>query len=191
MEQRAKQGVIHGRFQGLHFGHIEYLLAGKERCDFLFIGITNPDPSLTQENSKDLKRSEMIANPFTYYERALMIRDAMIEHRVPRYEFEIIPFPINHPELIKYYAPLDALFFVTVYDEWGAHKLKTLQELGCKTDLMWTRTMAERFSTGKEVRALIANGERWEHLTPPSVAEYIKKNNLDKRLKKILIQNDN
>ena len=36
-------GVIHGRFQGLHLAHMEYLLAGKSRCRFMYIGITNPD----------------------------------------------------------------------------------------------------------------------------------------------------
>ncbi len=30
-----KIGVIHGRFQMLHIGHMEYLLAGKERCNYL------------------------------------------------------------------------------------------------------------------------------------------------------------
>ena len=36
-------GVIHGRFQMLHHGHMEYLLAGKKRCQRLIIGISNPD----------------------------------------------------------------------------------------------------------------------------------------------------
>jgi hypothetical protein len=36
--------VVHGRFQPLHLGHMEYLLAGAERCRTLIVGITNPDP---------------------------------------------------------------------------------------------------------------------------------------------------
>ena len=43
--------VIHGRFQGLHIGHMEYLLEGKKRCDFLYIGITNPDAYFIVKNS--------------------------------------------------------------------------------------------------------------------------------------------
>jgi len=183
--EKVKSGVIHGRFQGLHYGHMEYLLAGKERCDFLYIGITNPDPKLSDENMNDLKRTESIANPFTYFERAEMLIRAMLEHGVKREEFEIVPFPINFPELIKYYTPLDALYFVTVYDEWGKHKLKTIQDLGCKTDLMWVRTMDERFSTGKEVRNFIATDTEWEQLVPKSVAKYIKDNKLDLRIKNI------
>lgn len=183
--QKVKTGVIHGRFQGLHHGHMEYLLEAKNRCDFLFIGITNPDPGLTRENITDLKRSKSEENPFTYFERLIMLRDAMIEANIGRNEFEIVPFPINVPELIKFYTPLDALYFVTIYDDWGKHKLKTIEDLGCKTDLMWVRTLDERFTTGKDVRKLIAAGEPWEHLLPPSVTSYIKNNKLDLRIKQL------
>jgi cytidyltransferase-like protein len=181
----VKTGVIHGRFQGLHHGHMEYLLEGKKRCNFLFIGITNPDPGLTKENSVDLKRSKPEENPFTYHERMIMLRDAMLEAGVERNEFEIVPFPINLPMLIKFYVPLDALFFVTIYDDWGKHKMETLKSLGINVDLMWTRNLDERFTTGKDVRKLIATDEPWEHLLPLSVSTYIKNNKLDIRIRNI------
>lgn len=181
--EKSKIGVIHGRFQGLHMGHMEYLMAGLNRCEFLYIGITNPDPKLSAEDVHDLKRSSDDANPFTYYERAMMIRDALLEAGINRNRFETVPFPINFPELIHCYAPLSATFFVTIYDQWGQHKLDTLNQLGVKTDLMWTRTMDERFSTGQEVRKLIKAGESWTQLVPPAVAHYIKNNQLDKRIK--------
>ena len=38
-----RRGMIHGRFQPLHNGHLAYLEAAAERCDHLFVGITNPD----------------------------------------------------------------------------------------------------------------------------------------------------
>lgn len=181
----AKTGVIHGRFQGLHHGHMEYLLEGKKRCEFLFIGITNPDTGLTRENDTDLKRTKTEENPFTYYERLLMIKDAMLEAGVDRKEFEIVPFPINVPEFIKFYVPLDALFYVTIYDDWGKYKLDTIKSLGVKTDLMWTRTLDERFTSGKDVRKLIAADQPWEHLLPTSVSTYIKNHGLDLRIKKL------
>ena len=183
--EKYKIGVIHGRFQGLHFGHMEYLLEGKKRCNLLYIGITNPDPGLTNDNIADLKRSKPEENPFTFYERMTMLRDAMIEAGVERNEFEIVPFPINFPELIKFYVPMNALFFITIYDDWGKHKLDTLKSLGVKTDLMWTRSLEERFTTGKDVRKLIANNEPWEHLLPVSVSMYIKNNKLDLRIKEL------
>lgn len=187
--KKVKVGVIHGRFQGLHFGHMEYLLEAKKRCNYLIIGITNPDPGLTKDNIADLKRSKPEENPFTYFERLIMLRDALIESGVDRSEFEIVPFPINIPELIKYYVPMDALFFITIYDDWGKYKLNTFEKLGVKTDLMWTRTLDERFTTGKNVRKLISLNEPWEHLLPSSVVKYIKINKLDLRVKELKNEN--
>lgn len=181
----AKTGVIHGRFQGLHYGHMEYLLEAKKRCEFLFVGITNPDPGLTKENIVDLKRSRAEENPFTYYERMFMIKGALLEAGIPHNEFDIIPFPINYPELIQFYAPQNALYFITIYDKWGEHKLKTIQDLGCKTNVMWIRTMDERFTTGVQVRSLIARNMEWENLVPKSISNYIKENKLDLRIKEI------
>ena len=180
---KYETGVIHGRFQALHEGHMEYLLAGKSRCEFLFIGITNSDPHLTSENGHDLNRSTVLANPFTYYERLEMLRDAMLENGIERNAFEIVPFPINFPELIRYYVPLDAVFFVTIYDEWGKHKLETLMNMGLRTEVMWERSVSERLTSGSEIRNLIATNKEWEHLVPKSVAKYIKEKHLSERLR--------
>ena len=182
---KNKIGVIHGRMQVLHKGHIEYLLEAKSRCDFLYIGITNPSPNLTKENETDKNRSKPESNLFTYYERMEMIRDAMLEQGVKGDKFEIVPFPINFPETIKYYTPLNAIFFVTIYDEWGRHKYNLLKDMGLEVDLMWVRDMSERLTSGTEVRKLIANSQKWEHLVPNSVAKYIKDKELDKRIYRI------
>ena len=72
-------GVIHGRFQVLHNDHLRYLLAGKDLCRHLVVGITNPDPSLTREESADPHRSRPEANPLTYYERQALVRAALGE----------------------------------------------------------------------------------------------------------------
>ncbi len=37
---KPRYGMIHGRFQPFHNGHLEYLLAALERCETLIIGIT-------------------------------------------------------------------------------------------------------------------------------------------------------
>ena len=72
-------GVIHGRFQMLHLGHMEYLLAGKARCRRLIVGISNPDATVTRFSSASPHRSQQSANPLTYFERYEMIRGALLE----------------------------------------------------------------------------------------------------------------
>jgi len=179
-----KIGVIHGRFQMLHIGHMEYLLAGKERCDYLLIGIANPDISLTKNSAANPHRSTSLANPLTYYERFQMIMGAMLEAGVERRAFDIVPFPINYPDLLFNYTPLSAKYYMTIYDEWSKEKQLSLQNLGCDIEVMWVRTNAEKVTSGTEVRNRIIRGEEWKQLVPASVFEYITKHGIDTRIRK-------
>lgn len=159
-------GVIHGRFQPLHLGHMEYLLAGKNRCDYLVVGVTNPDPDLTKDHESNPSRSQTLSNPLTYFERLHIIRASLVEAGIPEHEFCVVPFPINMPERIQFYAPLNATYYVTVYDEWGQSKVKILENQGCKVDIMWNRSNETRITSGTEVRSLIRASKPWRHLVP-------------------------
>lgn len=177
-------GVIHGRFQVLHNDHLQYLLAGKARCEHLVVGITNPDPSLTREDGADKARSMEGANPLTYFERYCMVRVALEESGVAPKEYSIVPLPINIPELYRYYVPLEAVFFLTIYDDWGEKKLQMFQALGLKTEVLWRRPLAQKGLSSSEIRLCIARGEPWEHLVPPGVARLVKSFDLAARLRK-------
>lgn len=174
-------GVIHGRFQVLHNDHLKYLLAGKERCRHLVIGITNPDPTHTGEDGSDPDRSSKDANPLTYYERYGMIRRTMAAEGL-REEISIVPFPINFPELYHHYLPLDAVFFLTIYDRWGERKLELFEELGLETEVLWRRPLSEKGLRAGDIRSRIARGEQWEHLVPRAVAEYLRAEKIVARL---------
>ncbi len=190
---RYPVGIANGRFQILHMGHMEYLLACKERCGHLIIGITDPDPTrsffetdIEREDSRDPFRA--VSYPFytfTFYERALMIKESLLEAGVDRKSFEIVPFPIHFPKLLKYYIPMDAVVFVTIYDDWGYKKVDILKSLGLQVEILWVRDMSERFTTGTDVRNLIAEGRNWEYLVPISVVKIIKELRLDKKLRAI------
>lgn len=182
---KHKVGVIHGRFQIVHNDHVKYLLAGKSRCDFLFVGITNPDPTHTKSDEAGGNRSEPYANPLTYFERFLMVRSTLLNEGVPLREFAIVPFPINFPELYGYYVPLDAIFFLTIYDEWGEKKFSLFNELGLKTEIMWRRPLAEKGLSATTIRCAIRENNDWEDLVPPTVAFQVREMNLAARLKKL------
>jgi nicotinamide-nucleotide adenylyltransferase len=176
-----KIGVIHGRFQMLHMGHMEYLIAGKNRCDRLIIGICNPDENLTKFNNVCPHRSKAQSNPLTYFERYEMIKGAMIE--AGHQSFDIVPFPINFPSLIFNYVPKGATFYMTIYDKWGEEKKYMLENIGCNVEVMWYRTDDERFTSGTEVRSRIINQEKWEELVPPFVYKYVVEHGIDKRIR--------
>jgi cytidyltransferase-like protein len=174
-------GVIHGRFQPLHFGHLEYLLAGADRCDLLIVGITNPDPSQVVQEETDTARGMAEANPCTYYERYVMVERALTEAGVARERLRIVPFPHGHPQRLRYYAPADAVYLMTIYDGWGLSKLDRFHALGLRTDVMWKRD--DKPISGSLVRSQIAAGHDWHNLVPPAVARTIKEFGIDERIR--------
>ena len=178
-------GVIHGRFQVLHNDHMKYLLAGKDLCSHLVVGITNPDPTLTRDDATDAQRSQPTANPLTYYERYQLVRAALIESGIKLSEFSIVPLPINFPEMYKHYVPMDAVFFLSIYDDWGRKKLEFFQSLGLKTHVLWEVAPEEKGISSSDVRGLMLRHEPWEHLVPPSAAELMKQWGIPQRLKEM------
>lgn len=182
-----KVGVIHGRFQLLHNDHMKYLLAGKERCEHLIIGICNPEVDLTKYTDTNPHRSKKSSNPLTYFERMECIKYSMIEVGVKQEEFDIVPFPINFPDKIFNYAPLDAKYYMTIYDEWGEEKLKSLQnDLKLDVEVLWRVTLENKGISASDVRKCIQEGKEWKQFVPKFVYHYIKENGLDQRIKSFL-----
>jgi nicotinamide-nucleotide adenylyltransferase len=176
-------GIIHGRFQVLHNDHMAYLLAGKERCRHLVIGITNPDPTLTKDDPADAARSTPQANPLNYFERYSMIRAALQEQGISLSDFSIVPLPINFPELYKYYLPMNATFFLTIYDAWGERKLEQFRNLGLKVEVLWRKPIEEKGLRAADIRRHMQQGKPWGHLVPASTRELMKTWDIPERIR--------
>lgn len=182
-----KIGIVHGRFQVFHNDHLKYVLTAKEKCDYLIIGICNPEEALTKYSESNPHRSKKSSNPLTYYERMISIRNAVLEAGVPREKFEIVPFPINYPEKIFNYVPMDAKFYLTIYDEWGEEKLKTLKDdLKLNTEVLWKVSIEEKGLSSSDIRKAIQNKQDFKEYVPKAVYNYLKENKLDERIKKYL-----
>jgi cytidyltransferase-like protein len=178
-------GVIHGRFQILHNDHVKYLTAGKQLCEHIIIGITNPDPSLTRDHESNPHRSTELNNPLTYYERMIMIKETLLETGLKLNQFSIVPFPINYPKLLKYYVPFDKVFFLSIYDDWGRQKKKYLESLGLKVHILWEVPLEKKGISGQTVRMKMINDQPWDHLVPKSVQDLIIEWNVIGRLKNL------
>ena len=177
-----KIGVVHGRFQVLHNDHMKYLLEAKKRCEHLIIGICNPEADLMKYTKANPHRSKRSANPLTYYERAVCVREAMLENGIKKEEFDIVPFPINFPDKIFNYVPLDAKFYMTIYDEWGEEKYNTLKnEMKLDVEVLWKVTLDKKGISASDIRKNMQLNKPWKHMVPSSVYKYIVENGLDKR----------
>ena len=181
--KQYETGVIHGRFQILHNDHVKYIMAGKALCEHIVIGITNPDPVMTRHEKADPLRDQEIANPMTYYERYLCVNTVMKAQQIPTENYAIVPFPINLPDLYKYYAPADAVFFVTIYDDWGRKKLKNFKSRGFATHVLWEVPLEEKGISSTHIRDLMISDKPWEHLVPDCIAALMRQWQIPKRLK--------
>jgi cytidyltransferase-like protein len=163
-------GMIHGRFQPFHCGHLAYLTAAAARCERLLVGITNPDRLHTRAEPEDGVRHLPEANPFTYTERLLMVTVAADAAGVG--PVRVIPFPISAPEVWPDYVPAGTVHFLRVLSPWGAAKLERLRAGGFEVVVLDAEGGKE--VSGEQVRAAIRAGGGWEPLVPPAVAEIIR-----------------
>lgn len=175
-------GMIHGRFQPFHRGHLEYALAALARCSHLIVGITNPDPSVIVAEAADPQRHLPAANPFTFFERQWMVRAALIEAGVDIARASVVPFPIHHPERWQHYCPAEVTQFVRLFSDWGQEKLQRLEAHGWPVEVL--DAGQEKQVSGSEVRHKIIAGQEWETLVPVAVAEIIRSIEVERRLQK-------
>jgi nicotinamide-nucleotide adenylyltransferase len=161
------RGMIHGRFQPFHNGHFDYLQQAFDQVNELIIGITNPDPTMIAEVTSDIHRHLPDANPFSYYQRAEMIRRSiLLEPRIRDRigNILIVPFPINRPELWKYYLPMqDTVQFMRILDSWDEQKCEMFRREGFRVEIL----EAKRVTSGTEIRAEMTNHESaWQNKVP-------------------------
>ncbi len=153
------RGLLVGRFQPFHRGHLEVVRAIRaERPDeALLLGIGSAQESYTLEN------------PFTSGERFEMISRAISEAKVDR--IEIVPLPDIHQHAL-WVRYLEGLLppFDRVYTN---NPLTELLFERAGYDVERPRLVRRVRYEGRRVRARLAGGQRWKPLVPPAVAQYL------------------
>jgi nicotinamide mononucleotide adenylyltransferase len=175
------EGSVHGRFQPFHLGHAEYLGAAAARCEFLWIGITQPEVTRLQgDSSQPAHRYRPDDNPLAYWERARVIEASLLGD-LDRERFAIVPFPIERPEALQNYVPVTATAYTTVYDEWNRRKIDVLISCGYEVEVLWERE--KKVYAGSEVRRLMRLGDdQWRALVPANAAQALDDLGLPERL---------
>lgn len=167
---RFPYGMVHGRYQPFHLGHLDNLRYVYERCEHVIVGITNPDPSLIAQEEESAHRHRADANPFTFFQRLTMVRRVVMDEGMDLDRVSIVPFPIHHSDRWPFYVPRDVVHFLTVYSDWERKKAERLRAAGYRVEVL---SMPRRTS-GTEIRRRLEEGKGWEALVPPGAAEVIR-----------------
>ncbi len=163
-------GLLIGRFQPFHKGHLEAVKIGLSKIDNLWIGIGS-------SNKSHEKR-----NPFTADERKEMILSSLDPKMLERIKIFFVPDTGDHEKwtfhVDSIVPPYDVVFSndeftITLYKKRG----KSVFEVPLfKRDAI----------SGTNIRELIASGKDWSDLVPEGTKQVLLKIDAKNRLLKIL-----
>jgi len=174
MRMRFAHAVVHGRFQPFHNEHLAYVKWAMDWAEHLVVGITSFDRDAVQTEPLSGHRHMPAANPFRYWERAVMIRDALLEAGIAPTQFSIVGLPVHAPERWPEYVPTDpgsSVHLLRVFSAWEEEKARRMRAAGYRVDVEAGRP--KRLSA-TEVRARMAAADGWELTVPPAVARWIR-----------------
>jgi nicotinamide mononucleotide adenylyltransferase len=176
-----REGSVHGRFQPLHNGHLEYILAAKQRCAFLWIGITKYETTPESLTPLGLPREHPHNNPLTYFERIRTIGEALEDAGIPSSDFAFVPFPIETPEKLQMFLPVSVPCLTTICEPWNEKKIEVLTETGYLVEVLWRK---EKTISGTRIRQMIISGQgEWKELVPKATVRMVETLDIAARLR--------
>ncbi len=158
---KSKRGLFVGRFQPLHYGHIEVIKKILKENDEIVIVVGSA------------QSSHSLNNPFTVGERILMLRSALKGEKIDLARCYIVPIPdaemhaVWTAKLIAYCPPFDVVYS----NEPLTRRL--FEEMGFSLGSipLFRRDLYD----ATEIRRRMVNDEEWKPLLPPCIAELVEK----------------
>jgi nicotinamide-nucleotide adenylyltransferase len=157
----TRRGLMLGRFQPFHRGHLALTKQILSECDELVIIIGS-----AQFNFID-------KDPFSAGERVLMIHEALKEAGIDLSRCYIIPVANdeNNARWLAYLRSMIPPFDVLYSGNDFVKYLARSQDPGIAIE---DPEFAEKYEyNGTNIRHLMQGGKPWEHLVPPAVAKVI------------------
>jgi nicotinamide-nucleotide adenylyltransferase len=171
------RGLLVGRMQPVHKGHLEVIKRILEEVDEIIIGIGSAQLSHT------------IKDPFTAGERVLMLTKALTENGIPASKYYIIPIQdVTCNSIWVAHVKMLTPPFKHVYS--GNSLVQQLFKEGGYQVTIPPLYNRELYS-GTEVRKRMLDGKDWESLVPNSVFGVIQEIDGVSRLKQLTIKEVN
>lgn len=160
-------GLLIGRFQPFHLGHLDALHFALSKVDKLWVGLGS--------SNKPLEKN----NPFSAEERKEMILSSIDDSMKQRIQIYFIPDLENHIKWIELIDTLVPKFdIVFTNDELTRHlyskrNVRVLSIPFVKRDIL----------SGTNIRDMIISDQKWEDLVPEGTRYFLVNSNIKNRLK--------
>ena len=176
MKTGENRGLLIGRFQPFHLGHLECVKYVLKSVPEIIIAIGSAQFSHT------------LHNPFTAGERITMIRLALDEAKINSEQYYLIPIRDLriHDLWVSHLVSQTPKFEAVFSNEPVTSRL--FKEAGFRVEPIPFYDRETYSST--EIRERVVNGDSWEKLVPSSVAGYIKSISGEERLRELTLSDD-
>ncbi len=172
--QKTEIGIVHGRFQPPHNGHIKYILKALEQSQKIIIGICTPKICTAEEAKISGYHCSIEENPLSFEERATLLRGALSVLNIPETQYSFIDFPSDYKDIEKI-IPKNSVFLISRSSTGDDQKIDYLKNLGYETKII-LETSETRDESGTNIREIILNKENdWQNFVPENVADFLKK----------------
>jgi nicotinamide-nucleotide adenylyltransferase len=170
LKKASHRGVVIGRFQPFHNGHLLLIRQILRECNEVLIVVGSA------------QRNYTIANPFTAGERILMIRKSLIEGGVDVSKIIIIPLidiednAMWFPMLVSMLPPFDIIY--------SGNRL-VVSLASSYLEVRSPKFVRKKHYNGSYIRHRILSGQKWSNLVSKSVFDIICSIDGINRIKKI------
>lgn len=164
----SRLACVTGRFQPVHRDHLALFGLALASHHRLVVAVTNPDPAARRAENVARHRHTDQANPFSYYERVLLLAAALDaagwgERAV------VVPFDLTRPEHWTHYVPAEAVQHVRTLGPWEAEKA---DRLAATYPVVRVPADTATGLAATEVRATLRAGG-WPTAVPDGAAEVL------------------
>jgi len=162
-------GLLIGRFQPFHLGHLEALQFALSKVDKLWVGLGSSNKP-TQKN-----------NPFSAEERKEMILSSIDDSIKERISIYFIPDLDNHTKWIEKIDTIVPKFDIVFSNDELTKHLYSKRTVKIITIPFLKRDVL----SGTKIRNLITSDQKWDDLVPEGTKNFLIKNDAKEYLKNL------
>jgi nicotinamide-nucleotide adenylyltransferase len=162
-------GLLIGRFQPFHLGHLEALQFALSKVDKLWVGLGS--------SNKPVQKN----NPFSAEERKQMILSSINDTTKERISIYFIPDLDNHVKWIEKIDTIVPKFDIVFSNDELTKHLYSKRSVQVIAIPFLNRNVL----SGTNIRDLIISDQKWDNLVPQGTRNFLKNTSAKERLKNL------